>query len=370
MTSPDGYSPDTGGHGSGRSRDPVEEHSHDDSHGHGEDRSPDRGDRDGGHSHVRGDDSHGTDDHRHGHDDGHSHDHAVNASTRALLIALGINTAFFAVELVGAWLADSLTLFADAAHMLTDSASLGLALFAAWVAARPADTKRTYGYHRAEVLGALANGLFLLGVVGYILFEAYQRFQDPQSVDATLVIVVGVVGLVANLAAAWTLNDHRDSLNVEGAFLHLMADAAGSVAAIALGVALTLTDLYVLDPLFALLIAGLVLYSTKDLLSDSLNILLQGTPRDVDVERVADALDRVDGVEGVHDVHVWALDSTRTALSAHLVTRSGTDADEVLRRAQSVLGGEFGIDHATLQVESDDCVETGDFDCYPADPAA
>lgn len=247
--------------------------------------------------------------------------------------------------------------------MLTDSASLVLALFAAWVADRPADTKRTYGYHRTEVLGALANGLFLLGVVGYILFDAYRRFQKPTPVDATL--VVGAVGLAANLAAAWALSGHRDSLNIEGAFLHLLADAAGSVAAIVLGVALTVTDLYVLDPLFALLIAALVLYSTKDLLADSLNILPQGTPRNLNVDRMTGALAGVEGVEGVHDVHVWVLDSSRTALSAHLVARAGADTNAILERAQGTLGAEFGIDHATVQVESDDCVELDELDYHP-----
>lgn len=296
----------------------------------------------------------------------HDHDHR-SASQRALAIALAINTAFFAIEIVGALLADSLTLLADAAHMLTDSASLGLALLAAWLATRPPDQKRTYGYHRAEVLGALANGVFLLGVVGYVLFDAYRRFQDPRAVDASLVIIVGVVGLAANLAAAYVLHDHRENLNVEGAFLHLLADAAGSVAAIALGITLTFTDLYILDPLFAVVIAALVLYSTKDLLADSLNILLQGTPGSVSVDEVTTALSNLDGVDNVHDVHVWALDSSRWALSAHVVTEPGIDTDEILARAQRTLGREFGIDHATIQIETDTFCESAEFDCYPVE---
>ena len=160
-------------------------------------------------------------------DAGHDHDPAGGErSMRALAAALLINTAFFVVELVGAYYADSLTLLADAVHMLTDSASIALALVAAWIATRPADEKRTYGYGRAEVLGAFLNALFLLATVGYILYDAYSRFQEPQPVDPTVVIVVGVVGLAANLAAASLLSGHRDLLNVEGAFLHLLADAA------------------------------------------------------------------------------------------------------------------------------------------------
>jgi cobalt-zinc-cadmium efflux system protein len=298
----------------------------------------------------------------HSHDDGHAHDHTA-ASRRALLLALAVNTAFFVVELAGALLADSLTLLADAIHMLTDSASLLLALFAAWVSSRPADARRTYGYHRAEVLGALANGLFLLGVVGYIVYDAVQRFGNPRPVDAPLVVGIGVVGLVANLVAAWLLSGHRDSLNVEGAFLHLLADAAGSVAAIALGLALVVTDWYVLDPLFALLVAALVLYSVWDLLRDSLNILLQGTPESVDVDEIRTALGELDGVTDVHHLHVWALDSQRTALSSHLVTATGADSDEILERAQRLLGTRFGINHATLQLEGAH-VESAEFDCH------
>ncbi|WP_101294049.1 cation diffusion facilitator family transporter [Halegenticoccus soli] len=309
-----------------------------------------------------------------GHDhDGHDHDghdRGAAGGLRALALALGINTAFFFVELVGALLADSLTLLADATHMLTDSASLGLALFAAWAATRPPDPRRTYGYHRAEVIGALLNGVFLLAVVGYVLVDAYGRFRNPRPVDAGLVVLVGVLGLAANAAAAWVLSDHRGSLNVEGAFLHLLADAAGSVAAIVLGVVLSFTDLYVLDPLFALVVAALVLYSVADLLRDSLNILLQGTPGGIDVDEVRAALAAVEDVEGVHDLHVWALDSSRTALSAHLVAPSEADADAILARTQALLSRDFSIDHATVQIETGERALAEEFDCYAANRAA
>lgn len=288
-------------------------------------------------------------------------------SRRALAVALGINTAFFVVELAGALYADSLVLLADAAHMLTDSASLGLALFAAWVAAKPADERRTYGYRRAEVLGALANAVLLLAVVGYILVDAYGRLQNPQPVRPWAVVGVGVVGLAANLAAAHVLADDRDDINVEGAFLHLLADAAGSVAAIAVGLALTVTSLYVLDAVFAVVVAALVLYSTLDLLRDSLNVLLQGAPRDVDVDAVAAFLASRDGVVDVHDVHVWALTPDETALSAHVVVAETADPHEVLGDCQSSLADSFGIDHATVQVESPSHTEHLAFDCYRSD---
>lgn len=299
----------------------------------------------------------------------HDHGPRRNQSLRPLAVAFVINTTFFVVELGGALFANSLTLLADAAHMLTDSASLLLALVAAWVAARPADAKRTYGYQRAEVLGALANGVFLLVVVAYVLFDAYRRFQDPQPIRPGVVVVVGVFGLAANLAAAYVLLGDRDNLNVQGAFVHLLADAAGSVAAILVGLALLVTDRYVLDPLFAVVVAGLVLYSTYDLLRDSLNILLQGTPSDVDVDAVIAYLGTIDGVENVHDVHVWALSSSEYSLSAHVVVDSDADGDAVLRTCQTSLGERFGIDHATIQVESPTHTESRTVDCYAPEDA-
>lgn len=309
-------------------------------------------------------------DHDH-HGGSHSHgDYATehgSRSRRALIAALVINTAFLVFELVGAFLSGSLTLFADATHMLTDSASLGLALGASWLAERPPDSKRTYGYQRAEVLAGFANGLFLIAVVGYLIYEAVERFQSPRAVDATTIIVVGIVGLGANLAAAWMLREFRGSLNVEGAFLHLLADAAGSVAAVALGVTLLFTDLYVLDPLFAVLIAGLVLYATKDLLADSLNILLQGTPGELDIDEVTVALGEIEGVTAVHDVHAWALASSQWALSAHVVAAEEADSNAIITRAQRRLGAEFGIDHATIQVETGERLDVVEIECYPND---
>jgi cobalt-zinc-cadmium efflux system protein len=298
------------------------------------------------------------------------HDNGANATRKALAVALAINTTFLVVEVVGALYADSLTLLADAVHMLTDSASLGLALLAAWVAARPADEKRTYGYQRAEVLGAFLNAVFLVATVAYILYDALQRFRDPQAVKPLVVVGVGVLGLGANLAAAWVLRGNREMLNVEGAFLHLLADALGSVAAIVVGVALVYTDLLILDPLFAVLVAGLVLYSAKDLLADSLNILLQGTPRDVTVEEVTQYLEDLDGVVEVHDVHVWALDSTRSALSAHVVVGDEVTPDAVVSECRSGLRRRFDIDHATVQVESESYSHVAEFDCYEADGKA
>ncbi|WP_331235471.1 cation diffusion facilitator family transporter [Natronorarus salvus] len=296
----------------------------------------------------------------------HGHDHSGHAM-RPLTIALAINTTFFVVELAGALYSGSLTLLADAVHMLTDSASLGLALLAAWLATRPPDSVRTYGYGRTEVLAALANGLLLVATVGYILYEAVGRFVDPPAVQPEVIVVVGLVGLGANLAAAYVLVDDRENLNVRGAFLHLIADAASSVATVGVGVALLYTDYLVLDPLFAVLISVVILYSTRGLLADSLNVLLQGTPRDVDVEGIRGFLADLDSVEDVHDVHVWALSSNQYALSAHLVVGEEADSDRVLASSRSGLHERFGVDHATIQIESPTFEHRVSIDCYDAD---
>lgn len=296
---------------------------------------------------------------------GHDHDHGGHGM-RALALALLINTIFFVIELAGALYSGSLTLLADAIHMLTDSASLGLALFAAWVATRPPDAKRTYGYQRTEVLAALANGLLLVATVGYILYEAVGRFLDPPSVQPEIIVFVGLLGLGANLAAAYVLVDDRENLNVRGAFLHLIADAASSVATVGVGIALLFTDFLVLDPLFAVLISILILYSTRGLLGDSLNILLQGTPKDLDVAEIQEFLESLDGVRDAHDVHVWALSSNDYALSAHLVVGEEVDSDRVLNRSRSALFERFDINHATIQIESPSYSHTVSIDCYSA----
>ncbi len=186
--------------------------------------------------------------------------------------------------------------------------------------------------------------------------------------DPGLVVLVGVLGFGANLAGAAVLSGHRDRLNVEGAFLHLLADAAGSVGAVVAGVAIWATGIFLVDPLVAVLIAGLVLYSSRDLLTQSLNILLQGAPRDIDVAAVARALEALEGVEDVHDLHVWALDSRRTALSAHVVVATDADRDDVLRRCRARLADPFEVDHATIQVEAGGLHETVALDCYQVDP--
>ena len=309
-------------------------------------------------------------DHDHGHEGshGHGHDH-TSGSMRALTIALGINTAFFAVELVGALYANSLTLLADAAHMLIDSGSIAIALFAAWVATRAADQKRTYGYERAEILGAAINGIALIAIVVYIAYEAVMRFQNPQPIKPLPTIIVGVIGIGTNLAAAYVLMGGRDNLNIEGVILHLLADAAGSFAAIVLGVVALFSDLYILDPAFSVVIAILVLYSAKDLIYDSTNTLLQGTPTDVDVNELSSSLRELEGVEMVIDIHAWALSSDTYACSVRLEVADSVDRDDLLDQCREAINHGFGIDHATIEMTSShgEQTQTADIECYSSE---
>jgi len=301
----------------------------------------------------------------------HSHDHTHTSGggdgstpLRGLSGALVVNTVFFVVILVGAFVSNSLTLLAEALHMLTDSASLVLALFAAWIAAKPADSSRTYGYNRAEVLAGLLNGAALAGVAGYVLYDAYSRVQNPTYVDPEIMILIGVVGVVANVVAAAFLFGDRNNLNVEGAFLHLAVDAASSVAVVAGGLLIHVTEFQLIDPILAVGIALVVLYSVSDLLRDSLNILLQGSPDGIDVDEVTTTLEQIEGVVSTHHVHVWALDSNTTAVSAHVVVDRESSTTGVLRVCQTDLDEQFGFDHITIQPEHSEFSESLDIECY------
>lgn len=291
----------------------------------------------------------------------HSHTESLTPN-KALLLAFIVNTTFLIVELVGAFYADSLTLLADAFHMFTDSASLLLAIGAAYLSARAADELRTFGYQRAEVIGGLLNGFFLIGTVLYILYDAYQRLQTPTEVQSEIVIVIGFVGLGANLLAAYLLHSKQQSINVRGAYLHLIADAFGSIAAIVSGVAIYITGLYVIDIIAAILITGIILLSVKELLYEAVHILLQGKPLDIEISQVESLLLTLEGVEDVHHIHVWSLSSSESAMSAHLVVTDVQRQSEILDEALTQLE-EYGIDHPTIQIEGPD-FEQRDHECF------
>lgn len=297
-------------------------------------------------SHADGND-HAAHDHGHGH--AHHARHAHAAGPR-LFWALLVTLAFAAVEAVAGFLSGSLALLGDAAHMVTDSASLGLAAFAAWLARRPSTARHTYGYGRVETLAALINVLFMGFVVGGIAWAALRRFSAPVPVDGSLVAGVAMLGLLLNLGVAWLLLRGEQTLNTRGALLHVLGDLLGSVAALIAGLVVLWTGWTPIDPLLSLLICVLLAASSFNLLREVVRALMEGVPGNLSTEGVGRRLAACEGVRSVHDLHIWTLSSNRVALTAHLVVDSLDDWPAVLARARHLLAHE-GIAHVTLQPE-------------------
>ena len=291
--------------------------------------------------------------HDHHHHAGHDHGgHSPGAGRRALTFVFFLTTAFVLVEVVGGFLTGSLALLADAGHMASDAVSLGLALFAAWLAGRPATPRRSFGYKRAEILAALANGVTLVAVSVWIFVEAFRRLQDPEPILGGWMMAVAVVGLLVNVAGAAVLSrSGGESLNVEGALRHVLADLLGSVGVIVAAGVILLTGWRYADPLVSAVIGVLVLASSWKLLRDSTNILLEATPRDVDAEQVGRKMAATPGVQEVHDLHIWTITSGFPALSAHVLVGRDENCHARRRDLEAVLARDFGIEHTTLQVD-------------------
>jgi cobalt-zinc-cadmium efflux system protein len=283
--------------------------------------------------------------------EGHSHG-GGSQNRRALATALVITATYTVAEVIGGLITGSLALLADAAHMLSDNFSLGLALFAFWLSAKPPTPERSFGYKRAEILAALFNGVTLVAISLWIFYEAYRRFQDPPEILGGWMMAVAVMGLFVNVAAAWVLvRSEGESLNLQGALRHILADLAGSLGVIVAAVVILLTGWYQADPLISVAIGFLVLGSSWTLLRDSTNILLEQAPRGIDPNEVGKKMVGVEGVEEVHDLHVWMITSGFPALAAHVLVGQDEDCHEKRREIEGVLDREFGIDHTTLQVD-------------------
>jgi cobalt-zinc-cadmium efflux system protein len=295
----------------------------------------------------------------------HGHDHARAASRRALAVALVLTASYTVVEVVGGLVAGSLALLADAVHMLSDNVALALALVAAWLATKPATPERSFGYKRAEVLAALANGVLLVALAIWIFVEAVVRLREPGDVLGGWMLVIALVGLVVNIAAGVVLARERsNSLNVEAAFRHVFADLLGSLGVAVAAVVILTTDWVEADPLVSILIGVLVLASAWTILRDSTAILLESTPRGVDAAALGRRVASAPGVVEVHDLHVWTITSGFPALSAHVLVRPGEDCHGRRRELEKLLRDEFGIEHTTLQVDHADeggLVEMGRF---------
>lgn len=282
---------------------------------------------------------------------GHNHDHPPG-SQNALVMALAFTSGFALVEAFAGWWSNSLALVGDAGHMVTDSLALGLGALAARMSRSPPSPRHSYGLKRAETVGALANIALMLGVIVYIGVEAVQRLTAARPVNGGAVIVVAAIGLCVNLGAAWALNRGEKNLNVRGAMLHVMGDMLGSAAALVSGAVIWLTGWYPIDSILSVFIAILILLSSVRLLRDVVHIVMEGVPKDVDLERVGRTMADVADVRHVHDLHVWALDSSTYAVSAHVVIASMSDWERCRRALETTLSKEFGITHATLQPES------------------
>ena len=320
-------------------------HSHSHDHGdgllHDHDHSPD-------HSHSH-DHAH---DHAHGHAHGHGHSHAPVDFGRAFLIGISLNTAFVAVEALYGFLANSTALIADAGHNLSDVLGLATAWIAAVLSKRPPTARYTYGLRNTSILAALANAVLLLIASGAILLEAVQRLIEPEPVKSTTIIVVAAIGIVINGATAWLFaSGQKGDINIRGAYLHMIADAAISAGVVVAGVVILLTGWLWVDPLTSLMVVAVIVWGTWGLLRESTAMSLDAVPAAIDPLAVRAFLQGRPGVTSIHDLHIWPMSTTETALTAHLVIADGHPGDAFLSETSRLLAERFSIGHTTIQIE-------------------
>lgn len=293
----------------------------------------------------------------HHHHRGHVHTSA-HQNKRRLLLVLGLTSTFLIVEVIGGLLTNSLALLADATHMFTDASGLALALLGIKLAERPATPERTYGYYRAEILAALLNSAVLIGVAFYLFFEAYERFRNPVPVNSQAVLLVATIGLAINVIGLLLLRSaSQESLNLRGAYLELFADALASTGVILAAVIIWITGWVYIDPIVSVAIGLFILPRTWRLLQEAVGVLLEGTPSDINIAKLREAISRVNGVVGVHDLHVWTLSSGVNAMSVHVVIQDQWHYDDVRMAVQREITSNFKIAHVTIQVEGIGCAE-------------
>jgi cobalt-zinc-cadmium efflux system protein len=302
--------------------------------------------------------------HSHNNHHDHAHEHELDARTlpagggKDLLIALGITVLMMIAEIIGGLLSNSLALLSDAGHMLIDNISLLLSFFAMKFAVMPATDKKTFGFYRLEILAALINGVTLVLISLYIIYEAYFRILHPQPVHGTLMLVIAAIGLVANIIGATILMKHRHAnLNIHGAFLHIMGDAAVSVGVIIGGIVIVNTGWYLIDPILSILISCVIIYGAWELLRESVNILLESVPSHINIESVAAEIATVEGVREAYHIHVWAITSGVYALSAHVLIddRLVSGCRNVIDEIKALLTNKFNVLHSTIQLECEKC---------------
>ena len=294
---------------------------------------------------------------------GHNHNHSQGGHTlkssnrTALTAALIITAGIMVLEFLGGLFTNSLALFSDAGHMLSDTTSLGLSLFAAVLALKPPSPQKTYGFYRFEILAAFVNGLTLFAIAGFIVWEAYERFFAPPLVNSGYMIGIAGLGLLANLVSARILTGQgnmEQSINLRSAYLHILGDALGSVGAIIAGLLMYFFSWYWADPAISVIVALLILRSAWAVIDESVNILLEGTPPTINWEEVRGSLLTIDGVRAVHDLHIWTITSGLESLSCHLVIEADKDPQPILQAAICIIRDKFQINHTTIQIETAD----------------
>ena len=329
-----------------------DDHDHDD-HGHDHHGHDHDDDHDHEHDHDHG--------HHHGHGHGHYHHHGpADLGDWRYLIGIGLNLAIVAAEVIAGIFSNSTALFADASHNMSDVLGLALAGGAAWLAAKPSNARRTYGFGKATVFAALINGLMLVFASGAIVWEAIHRFAQPAAVNGTLVMITAGLGVVINGATALMFMRGREGdANVRAAFMHMAADAVISVGVIVAGLLVTFTGLQWIDPVASIVIVLVILWGTFDLLKEAADMAMDAAPRAVNVEAVRKYLAAQPGVSEVHDLHVWSMGASSSAMTAHLVMPEVADHDAFLLGLCKAMDKKFGVDHATFQIER------AGFDCHP-----
>ena len=281
--------------------------------------------------------------------------HKVPDNRKGLRIAIGITAVILLLEFFGGLATNSLALLSDAGHMLSDVSSLVFSLLAMWLAAKPPTADKHYGYSRVEILAALLNGVTLFVIAGLILYEAYHRFLAPEPVSSLQMMVIAVIGLLANLLSAWALlhqGDVQSNINMRSAYLHVLGDALGSVGAIAAGLLMYFGNWYLADPLISVFVALLILKGAWGVVRQAVHILMEGTPPTINARQVQAQLEQIDGVLNVHDLRIWTITSGIHSLSCHLLVDERADSQAVLQLASSHIRGDLGVRYATVQIET------------------
>ncbi|AWV36915.1 cation transporter [Paenibacillus odorifer] len=312
------------------------------------------------HDHTNHDHAH--EGHSHAHE-GHSHSHGSHGhqhfdpsgNKKGLLIALIITVGIMFLEFFGGLITNSLALLSDSGHMLNDASSLALSLVAVWFATKPASPNKTYGFHRFEILAALLNGVTLFVVAGFIIVEAYGRFFEPPAVASGSMMLIASIGLLANVASAWSLmrkGDVKNNINLRSAYLHVLGDALGSVGAIIAGLIMMIFGWYVADPIISVLVALLILRGAWGIIKHTVHVLMEGTPITINPAQVKEILESIEGVKNVHDLHIWTITSGLDSLSCHILIEEEADDQRILQQAIRLIADHFKIQHTTIQVET------------------